>query len=130
MEKELDVEIQRRTESNRALQVVRPVANSSLINMMDEATTRYLLQWFDQRLTTINQRLRQAIDERTTTINRKFDELAERIDELQENFQTQKREVLQEVEERGEGLAAMLNEFKVCSTNFRADTDTLIDYIL
>lgn len=97
LDSELSSEIKKRTEMNRSLQA-----------------------FFDQSLAQTADRLRTMMDDRTTRLNSRLDDLQQQIDDLSSSFARQKEEVLRHVEQRGEELATMLNEFKEATEKDRA----------
>lgn len=89
LDKDLTAEVKRRTEMNRSTQM-----------------------WFEQQLSVLDNTFHKALEERHTVTNKRIDEINIRITDLDSRFERDKQMILKEIDERGNDLARLLNEFK------------------
>jgi hypothetical protein len=89
LESELTVEIKRRTEMNKSTQI-----------------------WFEDLLTNVNQGFRETLAKRKDETEEKLAALNQRITDLDKYFEEQKLEILKYIDDRGEELTKLLNQFK------------------
>lgn len=76
------------------------------------------IQWFEDQLSQLNASFQDTLDKRTTATNNRLDELNKRITDLDISFENQKKEILKYIDDRGEELSRLLNQFKVKSYEF------------
>lgn len=76
----------------------------------------------------LNSSFQETLDTRTTATNKKLDELNKRITDLDLHFENQKKEILKYIDDRGEELTRLLNQFKVCITSLIVIEVILICY--
>jgi hypothetical protein len=111
LDTDLSVEIKRRTEMNKSTQIVSPLSHSFIrffvILLLSNKT-----QWFEDQLTNLNQEFQETILRRKEETNRRLDELNIRITEVNNYFEEQKLVILKYVDDRGEELTKLLNQFK------------------
>jgi DNA repair exonuclease SbcCD ATPase subunit len=86
---DLIAEIKRRKEMNKSTQI-----------------------WFEGQLSTLDKNFHQALTERTVKTTEKLEKLDVRITELDERFEVEKKEILRQIDERGQELARLLEQFK------------------
>jgi len=86
---ELTSEIKRRTEMNKSTQM-----------------------WFEQELSDLDKVFHTTLEERNVATAKRLDEIHERITVLDDKFEREKAEILRYIDERGEELARMLNQFR------------------
>jgi hypothetical protein len=89
LDEALVIEIKRRTEMNKSTQA-----------------------WFEEQLSVVNKNFHDALEERDEKSQKKLEVLENRITALGEHFETEKTEILRQIEDRGRELAKMLNDFK------------------
>lgn len=89
LESELTVEIKRRTEMNKSTQI-----------------------WFEDLLTSVNQGFHETLAKRKDETEEKLAALNQRITDLDKYFEEQKLEILKYIDDRGEELTKLLNQFK------------------
>lgn len=92
---DLVAEIKRRKEMNKSTQI-----------------------WFESQLTTLDKKFHETLNERTEKTTAKLVDLEERITSLDERFEVEKADILRQIDERGQELAKLLEEFKA---EFEAD---------
>lgn len=61
----------------------------------------------------MNKKFHTALETRDERARKRLEELDGRITELGQYFESEKRTILKQIEERGEELARMLQKFKV-----------------
>lgn len=61
----------------------------------------------------MNRNFHDALEERDEKAHKKLEVLEDKITALGEHFEEEKVTILKQIEERGQELARMLNEFKV-----------------
>lgn len=66
----------------------------------------------------MNKKFHTALETRDERARKRLEQLEERISELGQYFDVEKRAILKQIEERGEELARMLRKFKVSLTFF------------
>ena len=114
LDQELTVEIKRRTEMNKSTQAVWKSNNYHYNHLHDILNVLFVcVQWFEDHLDTMNRNFHDALEERDEKAHKKLEVLEERITALGEHFEEEKVTILKQIEERGQELARMLNEFKV-----------------
>eukprot|EP01033_Poteriospumella_lacustris_P003156 gene3156-2322_t len=86
---ELTVEIKRRTEMNKSTQI-----------------------WFEDQLSNINQQFHETLSKRKEETEQKLEVLNKRITDLDKYFEEQKAAILKYIDDRGEELTKLLNQFK------------------
>ena len=86
---DLVAEIKRRTEMNKSTQM-----------------------WFEVQLSELNKSFHETLDERTVKTTKRLDGLEESITALDARFEQEKALILRQIDERGQELARLLNEFK------------------
>jgi len=64
-------------------------------------------------MTKLNKDFRETIEHRKTETYTRLDELNQRITDLDKKFEEEKIAILKEVDERGQELTRLLNQFKV-----------------
>jgi DNA-binding protein H-NS len=72
-----------------------------------------LPQWFEEELDSVNKKFHSALETRDERARKRLEQLDERITELGQYFEAEKKAILKQIEERGEELARMLRKFKV-----------------
>jgi len=86
---DLVAEIKRRTEMNKSTQ-----------------------QWFEVQLSELDRSFHATLEERTIKTTKRLDGLEESITALDVRFEEEKALILRQIDERGQELARLLNEFK------------------
>lgn len=117
LEGELTVEIKRRTEMNKSTQIVSKPMNYTVKHFI---VILFLLQWFEDQLSNINQQFHETLDKRKQDTEIKLEALNQRITDLDKYFEEQKASILKYIDDRGEELTRLLNQFKVRYCNYEA----------
>ena len=86
---DLTSEIKRRTEMNKSTQM-----------------------WFEKELSELDNTFHISLEERNIATSNKLDDVHERITLLDEKFEREKAYILRYIDEKGEELARMLNQFR------------------
>eukprot|EP01031_Cornospumella_fuschlensis_P041753 gene41753-50959_t len=89
LEQELQMEVKRRTEMNKSTQL-----------------------WFEDQLEKLNKDFHTLLAKRKEDTDQKIEALNQRITNVQAYFEEQKAAVLKYVDDRGEELTKLLNQFK------------------
>lgn len=71
------------------------------------------MQWFEDQLSNINQQFHDTLSKRKEETEQKLDALNKRITDLDKYFEEQKAAILKYIDDRGEELTKLLNQFKV-----------------
>ena len=109
LDAELTAEIKRRTEMNKSIQAV-----SNEICIFLFISYCMPMKWFETKLQSLNTKFRDILEEKSTASLEKLDILDNRITQLGEHFEREKASILQQIDDRGRELTAMLNKFKAC----------------
>jgi hypothetical protein len=68
--------------------------------------------WFEGQLSELNRTFHATLEERTVKTTKRLDGLEESITVLGDRFEQEKALILRQIDERGQELARLLNEFK------------------
>lgn len=71
------------------------------------------MQWFEDQLSNINQQFHDTLSKRKEETEQKLEVLNKRITDLDKYFEEQKAAILKYIDDRGEELTKLLNQFKV-----------------
>lgn len=71
------------------------------------------MQWFEDQLSNINQQFHETLSKRKEETEQKLEVLNKRITDLDKYFEEQKAAILKYIDDRGEELTKLLNQFKV-----------------
>eukprot|EP01040_Poterioochromonas_malhamensis_P022366 gene22366-27196_t len=70
------------------------------------------MQWFEDQLSNINQQFHETLSKRKEETEQKLEVLNKRITDLDKYFEEQKAAILKYIDDRGEELTKLLNQFK------------------
>ena len=117
LDADLLAEIKRRTEMNKSTQMVRQ--NKLVTLTLFFSFSRFLPsfsifceQWFEGQLSNLSQTFNASLDDRNESTAKRLDELNQRITDQDTRFEKEKTDILRQIDERGEELARLLNQFK------------------